>query len=171
MKGYLQVYTGDGKGKTTAALGLALRGAGAGLKVLIAQFMKKGDYSEINALRRFSDLITVKQFGRGKFIKGRPSEEDIRIARQGLVEIRTALATGAHDIVIMEEANVAVSCGLFSLQELLDIVAAKPDGTELVVTGRNAPPELIEQADLVTEMKAIKHYYQQGVSARIGIEM
>lgn len=170
MKGYIQVYTGNGKGKTTAALGLALRAAGAGLRVYIAQFIKSGDYSEIKALRRFDDLICVKQFGQGRFITGVPSAEDLSIARHGLAEVATAMTSGKHDIVILEEANVAVACGLLELKELLAILAKRPEGVEVVVTGRNAHPDLIEKADLVTEMKEVKHYYQKGVQARVGIE-
>jgi cob(I)alamin adenosyltransferase len=170
MKGYIQVYTGNGKGKTTAALGLAIRAAGAGLKVFIAQFIKMGEYSEINALKRFSDLITIEQYGRGKFIKGRPSPEDIQSAGKGLERIENIIDSREYHVVILEEANVAVTCGLFSVQDLLKIIDMKPDDLEIVITGRNAMPEIIERADLVTEMKEIKHYYHKGVTARVGIE-
>jgi cob(I)alamin adenosyltransferase len=170
MKGYVQVYTGDGKGKTTAALGLSVRAAGAGLRVYICQFMKAGDYSEIKALKNFSDLITVEQFGTGRFVKGRPSPEEIEAGARGLNSLREAVAGGHYDVVIAEEGNVAVACGLFSAASLCDIIDHKPDNVELVITGRGAPPEIIDRADLVTEMKAIKHYYFQGVEARIGIE-
>lgn len=170
MKGYIQVYTGDGKGKTTAALGLAIRAAGAGLKVFIGQFIKMGEYSEIKALKRFEDLITVEQFGRGRFIQGKPSVEDIKAAQKGLEKIIVILSSGEHNVVIMEEANVAVKIGLLSVQDILKIIAAKPQDVELVITGRGADPRIIEKADLVTEMKEIKHYFQQGVAARVGIE-
>jgi len=170
MKGYTQIYTGNGKGKTTAALGLTIRAAGAGLKVFIAQFMKMGDYSEIKMLKNFSDLITVEQYGTGKFVKGKPSPEEIASARRGIEKVKSVVASGEYDLVIIEEGNVAVMCGLFPLKELLDIIASKPEHTELVITGRGAAPELIEKADLVTEMKEIKHYYQKGVKARVGIE-
>jgi cob(I)alamin adenosyltransferase len=170
MKGYIQVYTGNGKGKTTASLGLALRAAGAGLRVFIAQFIKKGDYSEIKALQRFEDLITVRQYGEGRFIKGKPSPEDMSAAREGLAALSEALVSGDWDVVIAEEGNVAVACDLFSLKDLLTLVERKPPQVELVITGRGAAPELIERADLVTEMKEIKHYYQKGVVARVGIE-
>jgi cob(I)alamin adenosyltransferase len=170
MKGYIQVYTGDGKGKTTAALGLAIRAAGAGLKVFIGQFIKMGEYSEIKALKRFEDLITVEQFGRGRFIQGKPSVEDIKAAQKGLEKIIAILSSGEHKVVIMEEANVAVKIGLLSVQDILKIIAAKPQDVELVITGRGADPRIIEKADLVTEMKEIKHYFQQGVAARVGIE-
>jgi cob(I)alamin adenosyltransferase len=170
MKGYIQVYTGDGKGKTTAALGLAIRAAGAGLKVFIAQFIKMGEYSEIKALRRFEDLITVEQFGRGRFIQVKPSPEDIKAAQKGLEKIIAILSSGKHNIVIMEEGNVAVKIGLLSVQDILKIMAAKPQDVELVITGRGADSRIIEKADLVTEMKEIKHYFQKGVAARVGIE-
>jgi cob(I)alamin adenosyltransferase len=168
--GYVQVYTGDGKGKTTAALGLALRAAGAGLRVYIAQFIKAKDYSEIKALSRYADLITIEQFGRGRFINGKFSPEDVAAAKQGLQAIRRALASGDYTLVIMEEGNVAAMKGLFPADEILAIMAQKPDPVELVITGRGADPRVIERADLVTEMKAVKHYYQAGFKARTGIE-
>ncbi|MDD2388516.1 MAG: cob(I)yrinic acid a,c-diamide adenosyltransferase [Desulfobacterales bacterium] len=170
MKGYVQIYTGNGKGKTTASLGLSIRAAGAGLKVYIAQFLKMGDYSEIKALQRFSDLITIEQFGLGEFIKGKPSPKEIKSALAGLEKIKSIIAADEHDVVIMEEGNVAVMCGLFPVEELLNIIDAKPEHMELVITGRGADPKVIEKADLVTEMKEIKHYYQKGVQARVGIE-
>ena len=168
--GYTQIYTGDGKGKTTAALGLALRAAGAGLKVYIAQFIKSGDYSEIKALSRLADRITVKQFGLGRFIKAKPSPEDRTAAQKGLEAIRSALNSGYYQVVIMEEGNVAAMCGLFPVDEILAIMTQKPGDVELVITGRGADPRVIDKADLVTEMKAVKHYYQAGVAARTGIE-
>ena len=170
MKGYVQVYTGDGKGKTTAALGLSLRAAGAGLKVFIAQFLKLGDYSEIKALERFSDLIAVEQYGLGGLIKGKPSVEDIEAAKKGLEKVHAVLVDAQYDVVIMEEANVAVMCGLLSADDILGLIAIKPESVELIITGRGADPQIVEKADLVTEMKCIKHYYDKGVMARIGIE-
>ena len=169
-KGYIQVYTGEGKGKTTAALGLSLRAAGAGLKVLIAQFIKRGEYSEITALKRFSDLITVAQFGRGRLFIGNPPSECIEKAHVGLECVKSCILSRNYDVVILEEANVALTYGFLSVRDLLEIIDLKPDDVELVITGRGAPPELIERADLVTEMKPIKHYYDKGVRARIGIE-
>lgn len=170
MKGYLQVYTGPGKGKTTAAIGLAVRAAGAGLKVYFTQFIKGGEYSEIVALARFQDLIVVEQFGLGRFLKGKPAAEDVRAAKQGLEKIKKIIASGRYDVVILDEANVAVGCGLFSIDELLEIVEKRAAATELVITGRNAAPELLARADLVTEMRELKHYFAQGVQARTGIE-
>jgi len=170
MKGYVQVYTGNGKGKTTAALGLALRAAGANMKVYIAQFVKGMKYSEINALAKLQDFITVKQYGRKGFIKRDPDEEDIQAAREGLHEVREIMCSGEYQMIILDEANIATSYNLFSVDELLDFIEAKPGGVELVITGRTADPRIIEKADLVTEMKEIKHYYQKGVKARKGIE-
>jgi len=170
MKGYVHVYTGDGKGKTTAALGLALRAAGAGHKVFIAQFIKAGDFSEIKSLRRFSDRITVMQFGQGRFRENPPPPLQIGLARRGLDKIKQVMTSGRYQVVILEEASVAVSKGLFPVEDLLDLIDAKPADMELVVTGRNADRRLIEKADLVTEMVKIKHYFQKGVKARVGIE-
>jgi len=170
MKGYIQVYTGNGKGKTTSALGLSIRAAGAELTVLIAQFVKAGEYSEIKALKRFSDWITVVQFGAGRFIKGKPSPEEIAAASKGLEFIKNAMKSNEYDIIIMEEANVAAACGVIQTKDILDIMEIKPDNVELVITGRGADPKVIEKADLVTEMKEIKHYFQKGVKARVGIE-
>jgi len=170
MKGYLQVYTGNGKGKTTAALGLSLRAAGAGMKIYIAQFLKQGHYSEIKALERFSDAIVLEQFGLGQFVKGKPGQAEIDAALEGLDNAREKLSSGDYDVVILEEANVAVAVGLFSVKNLMDVIQQRPAHVELVITGRSAAPEIIEKADLVTEMKAVKHYYDQGVQARIGIE-
>ena len=170
MKGYVQIYTGNGKGKTTASLGLALRAAGAGLKVFVAQFLKQGDYSEIKALERFSDLIRIQQYGLGRFVKGEPTEAEIQAAQKGLAEVNNAMDSGEYNLIIVEEGNVAAACGLFQVQALLDLIAKKPENLELVITGRSADPEVIARADLVTEMKEVKHYYQKGVAARVGIE-
>jgi cob(I)alamin adenosyltransferase len=169
-KGYVQVYTGNGKGKTTAALGLSLRAAGAGCKVYIAQFMKQGGYSELKALERFDDLITIEQFGTGKFTVGKPTDEDMAAGSRCLEAIRNALESGMYDVVIMEEAAVAEKFGIISTEDILETIKIKPEKTELVITGRGASEKLIAAADLVTEMREIKHYYQAGVAARIGIE-
>jgi len=170
MKGYVQVYTGEGKGKTTAALGLIVRAVGAGLKVFLAQFIKGGRYSELKGLQRFDDLITVEQFGLGRFLNGKCTPADVTAARQGLAKMKTVLASGEYDVVVLDEANIAVFYDLFSVQELLELIDCKPEGTELVITGRHAAPELVERADLVTEMRPVKHYYDAGVKARVGVE-
>ncbi|MDD9302155.1 MAG: cob(I)yrinic acid a,c-diamide adenosyltransferase [Desulfobacter sp.] len=169
MKGYVQVYTGNGKGKTTASIGLAVRAAGAGLNVFILQFMKQGDYSEIKALSKFKN-ITIEQYGAGQFVKGQPSEQEKQSCAKGYERLCRLVEAGDHDLVIAEEANVACMCNLISEKDLLRLVELKPVHVELVLTGRGAPDALIEQADLVTEMKEIKHYYSQGVTARTGIE-
>lgn len=170
MKGYVQVYTGNGKGKTTAAFGLALRAAGAGLKVYIAQFVKGMKYSELDTMKKLSDSITIKQYGRDCFIFKEPEKEDIQAAREGLREVRDIMSSGRYQMIILDEANIATYYNLFSADELLDFIKVKPEGVELVITGRKADPRIIEKADLVTEMKEIKHYYQKGVMARNGIE-
>jgi cob(I)alamin adenosyltransferase len=169
-QGYVQVYTGNGKGKTTAALGLAMRAAGAGLKVFIGQFVKGMEYSEIRALQRFEDLVTVKQYGRGCFIRGKPEGADMRAARSGLEEVRQTLCSGVFKVVILDEVNIATYFRLFSVDDLLDLMDARPENVELVITGRNADPRVIERADLVTEMREVRHYYTRGIEARPGIE-
>lgn len=169
MKGYIQIYTGNGKGKTTASLGLAVRAAGAGRRVYIGQFLKKGDYSEIKTLSKFKN-ITVEQYGLGEFVRGNPTEEDKAAGIRGYNKLCDILKKNEHDLVIAEEANVAVICNLFSEKELLALIDMKPDNVELVITGRGATPSVMDRADLVTEMKEIKHYYKNGVVARVGIE-
>ena len=170
MSGYVHVYTGQGKGKTTAALGLALRAAGAGWKVFIAQFAKGMMYSELAALERFADLITIRQYGRQCFIYGKPDSKDIDCAERGLAECREAITSGEYPMVILDEANVATMLKLFPVEELLKLIDSRPKGVELVITGRGADPRVIDRADLVTEMREIKHYYANGVTARTGIE-
>lgn len=170
-KGYIQVYTGNGKGKTTAALGLALRAAGAGLKVFIAQFIKKRICSEHRIIKeRFQDLITIRQYGRGFFLKRGPEKSDIEAAQNGLKDIRGIIRSKDYDVVILDEANVATRYNIISVEDLLDVMTAKPRGVELVITGRYADESVIQKADLVTEMIEIKHYKNRGVKARIGIE-
>ena len=170
MKGYLHVYTGNGKGKTTAAFGLALRAAGAGLRTYIAQFVKGREYGEHRALARLSDLITIKQYGNRFFLHRDPDPEDIRIARNGLEEVRKVMLSGKYDIIILDEADIATYYNLFSVEDLLELIHTRPQNIEMVITGRYADRRVIEEADLVTEMKEIKHYYKQGVMARDGIE-
>ena len=151
MKGYVHVYTGEGKGKTAAAVGLALRAAGAGLKIYIAQFLKEKDNDEIKALKIFSDLITVEQFGHGVFGRRQPASEEIKTLKKGLESVRTIFNLGRHQVVILDEANLAVSYGLFSIDEIVEIIDQKPDNIELVITGRTAAPQIIAKADLVSE--------------------
>jgi cob(I)alamin adenosyltransferase len=169
-RGYTQVYTGDGKGKTTAALGLTLRAIGYNLKIFIAQFIKGMEYNEIKALREFKDNVTIKQYGKGCFIRKKPSETDIKMAENGLKEIKQVLTSGTYNIVILDEINVALHFNLIKVKDLVEIIKAKPEKVELILTGRKAKKEILEIADLVTEMKEIKHYYTRGVMAREGIE-
>jgi len=168
--GYVQVYTGDGKGKTTAAFGLALRAAGAGLRVFIAQFVKGMPYSELKAFERFSDLITIRQYGTGCFISRQPEPKDCEAARRGINEIKPLVSAGSHDIVILDEINIATRYALVDVQDVLDLIECRAPGVELVLTGRYADERVLERADLITEMIERRHYYQRGVQARTGIE-
>jgi cob(I)alamin adenosyltransferase len=170
MTSYTQVYTGNGKGKTTAAFGLALRAVGAGKKVFFAQFVKGKTYSEIEAVSTYLLDITIRQYGLGCFIYEKPKVEDVEAARHGLQEVKQIVQSGKYDMVVLDEANIALFYHLFDVEDLLKIIREKPKSVELVITGRYAPQEIIDAADLVTEMKEIKHYYQQGVEARKGIE-
>jgi cob(I)alamin adenosyltransferase len=170
MQGFVQVYTGNGKGKTTAAIGLAIRAAGAGLKVFIGQFIKTGDFSEIKTLKRLSDVIVIEQFGLGYFMGRNPTQEDVDAAHRGIERVRSIFKSNEYNVVILEEANVAVRYGLISEEDLLGLIEQRPDTKELVITGRWATQRVIQKADLVTEMKDIKHYYRKGVEARVGIE-
>jgi cob(I)alamin adenosyltransferase len=170
MKGYVHIYTGNGKGKSTAAFGLALRASGAGLKVFIGQFMKGQPCSELDAFAKLSEHITIRQYGRESCPCCIPADEDIHAAQAGLTEICQVLQAGEHHVVILDEANMAAFCQLMTVSELLQLIAMKPPQVELVFTGRYAAQELIDAADLVTEMKEHKHYYHQGVQARKGIE-
>ena len=170
MKGYVQVYTGDGKGKTTAAIGLAIRALGAGWRVFFAQFLKAGEYSEHKALAQFSDHLTIKTYGRNVFIKGEPEEEDRRLAQEAYQEIAEIVASGHHRLVILDEANVAVHYGLITVDQILDLIDRRAEGVELLITGRYAHSRLIERADLVTEMRGVKHYFDRGIKDRVGVE-
>ncbi|MCE5314120.1 MAG: cob(I)yrinic acid a,c-diamide adenosyltransferase [Armatimonadota bacterium] len=170
MSGCVHVYTGNGKGKTTAALGLALRAAGAGLNVYIAQFAKGMYYSELTSIARLSDRITLRQFGRDCFICKAPEQGDIDAAIEGLDQLREVISSGKYQVVILDEANIATYFSLFTVDDLLGLIDSKPDRVELVITGRYADPRVMNRADLVTEMLEVKHYYNEGIQARIGIE-
>jgi cob(I)alamin adenosyltransferase len=169
--GMVQVYTGDGKGKTTAALGLALRAIGQGLKVYMIQFMKgDSEYGELRAIRDLPNFV-VCQYGRSAFVnREHPAKEDLRLAREGLTRAREVIASGEYDLVILDEINVALDFKLVNLKDVLALIENRPEATELVLTGRYAPRQIIEAADLVTEMKEIKHYFRQGRRGRDGIE-
>jgi cob(I)alamin adenosyltransferase len=167
-QGYVQVYTGNGKGKTTAALGLVIRALGAGRSVAVVQFIKSMEYHELRILR---DLrVPVHQFGRGCFIRGEPAPEDRELAARGLAFVRELFERGDLDVLVLDEINVAVQLRLLDPAAVLEVIRARPAGLELVCTGRGAPAELIDAADLVTEMVNVKHYYDRGVPARDGIE-
>ena len=170
QNGCVQIYTGNGKGKTTAALGLALRAFGAGLKIYLGQFIKKGQFSEIKALRRFHPNIIVRQYGSGCFIKGKPTPADIRCAQKGLNDLGRAMISEKHDLVIADEIICAMNAGLLTAKEILRLIDKKPPMVELVLTGRNAPNQIIKRADLVTEMRKIRHPFDKGICGRKGIE-
>lgn len=165
----IQVYTGNGKGKTTASLGLALRAAGAGLKVFIGQFVKGRDYSELNSLKKIKN-IKVEQFGRGCFIRKKPDRKDIELAKKGLEKIKKIISKTVCDVVILDEINVALKLKLIKLEDVISLIKNTPKKTELILTGRYAYPKILKMADLVSEMKEVKHYYRKGVKARKGIE-
>ena len=165
----IQVYTGSGKGKTTAAFGQALRAVGAGLKVFIGQFVKGKNYSELKALKKIKN-IKIEQFGRGCFIKREPNKKDIELARIGLERVRKIISIGIYDIVILDEITVALKLGLLKLGDIISLIKNTSKKTELILTGRNAHPEILKIADLVSEIKDRKHYYKKGVKARRGIE-
>jgi cob(I)alamin adenosyltransferase len=171
-KGLIQVYTGNGKGKTTAALGLALRAVGRELRVCMIQFMKGGGpYGEQLAAEKLAPFLTILQTGSGNWCrKGIPAPDDIRLAGEALALAEKTLTEGQYDIVILDEINNAVHYGLISADEVLKLIALKPETVELVLTGRNADLRIIAAADLVTEMREIKHYYKKGIRARYGIE-
>lgn len=169
--GLTQVYTGEGKGKTSAAFGLALRAIGRGLKVYMVQFIKGGfDYGELYVVERLPNL-EMAVFGRGQFIlKSSPTEEDLEQAREALDHAKRIVGCGEYDVVVLDEINVALNQKLIDVEEVVDLIKNKPRHVELVLTGRSAPPKIIEVADLVTEMREIKHPYSQGIEARKGIE-
>jgi len=172
-KGFIHIYTGNGKGKTSAALGIALRAAGANLKCLLIQFMKDGfSYSELNSISLLSKWITVERYGDDAHVleKRPPTDEEQKAARQGLDRAKDALVSGVFDVVILDEICVAVHFGLLMEEDVIDLFNKRPDNVELILTGRYCPEAWIERADLVTEMKEVKHYFKQGVLSRKGID-
>lgn len=171
-KGFVQIYTGNGKGKSTAAIGQAVRAAGFGLKTYIAQFMKEYPYSELKSLILLEEWITVEQFGGDAFVYKRelPGKEELEKARAGLESAKEKILSDKYDLIILDEAIVAIYFKLIRTGDLVDFVKQKPENVELILTGRYCPDELIELADLVTEMNEVKHYYQKGIISRKGIE-
>jgi cob(I)alamin adenosyltransferase len=170
-KGLIQVYTGNGKGKTSAAFGLALRAIGNGFKVFVIQFIKGGfDYGELHAVK-FLPNLELRAFGRGKFVtRTPPDKEDVRLAREGFELAKKVIEGGDFDVIVLDEINVAMHLKLIGVNEVLDLIRNKPKHVELVLTGRNVPSEIVEIADLVTEMREVKHPYALGVQPRKGIE-
>jgi len=171
-QGFIQIYTGNGKGKSTAALGQAVRAAGFGLKTYIAQFMKEYPYNEIVSLKLLSEWITIEQFGGDEFVykKELPGKEELAKAQKGLKTAREKMLSGEYELIILDEAIVAIYFKLIETRELIEFIKAKPENVEIILTGRYCPEELIELADLVTEMREVKHYYQKGLKSRKGIE-
>lgn len=171
-KGLIQIYTGNGKGKTTAAIGQAVRAAGYGLKTFVIQFMKEYPYNEIHALEKLKEYIEVVQCGKDDFVfkKELPPDDEIQKVKKGLDDAKEKMLSGNYDLIILDEVCVAIYFKLFSVMDIIKFIEAKPDNVELILTGRYCPKELIGAADLVTEMHEVKHYYQKGVLARKGIE-
>jgi len=172
QKGYVQVYTGNCKGKTTASLGLAFRAMGRGLKTYMGQFMKGQCYAELKSAEMCKPYITIEQYGKDTFIhvQNPPLEEDVKMAVDGLEKAKKAMYSGEYDIIIFDEINTANYFHLITTEEMLEIIRTRPENVEVIFTGRYAPREVIDAADLVTEMVEVKHYYEKGVPARDGIE-
>ena len=170
-QGYLQIYTGNGKGKTTAAMGLALRAAGAGLQVYIGQFVKDMKYSEVRLMEQVLPQITIELLSKGCFIDRPPEEGDRQAAQEGLDHVAQLMKSGQYDVMILDEISIAIVCGLIPEENVLALIERRPQEMELVLTGRYMPSSLMEKADLITEMQEVRHYYtEQGVLARDGIE-
>lgn len=165
----IQVYTGDGKGKTTAAIGLAVRAAGAGKRVCILQFLKKGKFCEHYSLNKMKN-VTCKQFGSGNFIKKTPNSKDILLAERGMKFAFESIKKQKYDVLILDEINVAIYLNLLKIDQIIKFLKTIPKDVEVILTGRNAHPCIMQMADLVSEVKNLKHYYQGGLRARKGIE-
>ena len=174
--GYIQVYTGDGKGKTTASLGLAMRALGRCWKVLIIMFMKGGDdYGELNSFRNLSPEIarnlTIIQAGSDKIVyHNNKTETDKNVVKEGWELAKKAIQNDEYNLIILDEANIAIDMGFIDLNEMIEVLKSKPEDMEIVLTGRNARPEIIDIAHLVSEIKPVKHYWDTGIVARKGIE-
>jgi cob(I)alamin adenosyltransferase len=169
-QGFVQVYTGNGKGKTTAAIGLAIRAAGAGLKVYFCQFLKGKPSSEIEILKKINSHISIHRSGSKNFVIV-PEKCDIECAQKCFQRVTRIIKKGEYDVVILDEINNAMAINLINSNELVNVILSKPKHVEIVLTGRNITKKIIKIADLVTEMKEIKHYYFKGIRARKGIEM
>ncbi len=171
-KGFVQVYTGNGKGKTTAAIGQAVRAAGSGLQTYIIQFMKEYSYSELKSLHYLNKWITIEQCGGDNFVyqKRLPSKKEILKIENGLLKSKQLMLSGNFDIIILDEILVSIYFKLINEKSVIDFIKAKPKEIELILTGRYATQSIINLADLVTEMREVKHYYTNGIEARKGIE-
>ncbi len=168
-RGFVQVYTGNGKGKTTAALGLAIRAAGRGFSVFIGQFMKGVFYGEL-AIEKFTGgKVQIRQFGTDSLVHT-ADEHDRRLAQKGLEICRNAVQSGNFNICVLDEVNIAVHMGLLDVKSVVELVKSRPENVEMILTGRYAPQEILDLADYISEMKEIRHPYQKGVPAREGIE-
>lgn len=169
-KGYVHLYTGNGKGKTTAAFGLAIRAAMSGKKVYIGQFVKDMKYNETK-IQEIVDNIVIEQLGKGCFIYESPEQKDIEAAREGLKKCSQVLTSGEFDVVVLDEITIGLYFKLFTVNDVLELIRNRDSKVEVVMTGRYAPVELYEIADLVTEMRQVKHYYEtEGVLSREGID-
>lgn len=169
-KGFVHVYTGEGKGKTCAALGMIVRATGAGMRIYVGQFLKRGETCELKTLAERFPNVVVETFGSGKWIKGQPTAADAAAARSGLRRLRAAARSGRYSMVVADEATLAVHYNMISAEALVRLADEKAQNVELIITGRNAPPQLIRRAELVTEMRCVKHYHSCGVKARKGVE-
>ncbi len=170
-KGYIHIYTGNGKGKTTSSIGLAIRAVGSSKKVFFGQFMKQGDYSEIKILKERFPEITIKQFGNNKFVYDyKPTDIQIEQAKEGFEYIKDVIINGDYDIVILDEICVVIFLEMIDVDEFIEVVKNKKESMELVLTGRYAHDKLVDIADLVSEIKEVKHYFNENVRARVGIE-
>lgn len=171
-KGFIQIYTGNGKGKSTAAIGQAVRAAGYGLKTYIIQFMKEYPYNELNSLKKLFEWITIEQVCNDDFVfkKVSPPKEEIDKANSALEKAKEKMYSSEYDLIILDEVCVSIYFGLLKVEDVLNFMEYKPENVELILTGRYAPQQLIDKADLVTEMKEIKHYYRDGILSRKGIE-
>ena len=171
-QGFIQVYTGNGKGKTTAAIGQAVRAAGYGLKTYFVMFMKEFPYNEIKSLEKLKDSITIVQVGKDDFVykKTPPSAEEKLKIKETLSAAKTKMLSGEYDLIVLDEIFVSIFFGLIGKQDVLSFIDTKPANVELIMTGRYCPQEIIYRVDLVTEMKEVKHYYEKGILARKGIE-
>jgi cob(I)alamin adenosyltransferase len=173
VRGLIIIHTGPGKGKTTAAMGTGLRAVGAGLRVLMLQFIKGSwHYGELDAVKAFGDKFVIRQMGRG-FVKvgaEKPDPEDVRLVQEAWEEAKREIAGGDWDLVILDEINYAIGYHMLAPEPVAEFLAAKPENVHVILTGRNAHPKLVELADTVTEMREIKHAYQKGIEAQRGIE-